>query len=167
MITQQSFVSELNGNLPFWLIDQARTATITTFDKICNESICNEVDGIDESAHYDGVIGSISFVGDLTWSLVLGMPRNSAENIAEKFVGCQIDFESPDMGEVVAELVNILAGVLSGQVENAGCRAQMSLPTVARGSDFAMLLSGKFFSQKLNFQTADNTFWVKITVAKY
>lgn len=75
MITQTSFVSELKITSPQWLAEHARVATMTTFDKICSEPTGDEITPDGDNAQYDGVIGNISFVGDLNWSLILGFPH--------------------------------------------------------------------------------------------
>ena len=41
---------------------------------------------------------------------MLGLPRQTASNLVLAFAGCEIDFDSPDMGDAVGELANILAG---------------------------------------------------------
>ena len=79
------------------------------------------------------VAGIISFIGETSWSLTWVLPREIAPVLAHKFTGFEIPFDSPDMGEMAAELVNVLAGDVVAQLEKRCIKAQMSLPTVARG----------------------------------
>ena len=43
----------------------------------------------------DGVVGIISFVGDLHWLLMVAFPRTSAENLISKFTGFEIKYDDP------------------------------------------------------------------------
>src|SRR5207244_10134077 len=113
-------------------------------------------------AQCDGVVGIISFMGGLSWSLMLGLPRETATALALAFAGFEIPFDSADMGDVVGELANVLAGGVSARLDTAGVAAQMSLPTVARGSDVELLLPGGLPSQRLPFASARGQFWVKV-----
>lgn len=139
-------------------------AVIETFEKICGDAAPYLLDT--ESAACDGIVGIISFVGDYTWSLILGLPHDAAVSIAQRFAGFEIEFESPDMGDVIGELANVLAGVVNGKLEAAGVRAFMSLPTVACGHDVHLLLPGNLLTQWLHFTTMDVDFWVKLVVAR-
>ncbi|MEZ5427218.1 MAG: chemotaxis protein CheX [Pyrinomonadaceae bacterium] len=152
--------------VPSWLIENIETSTICTFNKMLGETVCISPDDPGSEVHYDGVIGIISFVGDFTWSMVLGLPHPAAEPIAKKFAGFDIPFDSPDMGDVVGELVNVLAGVVCGEMEKNDLKMQMSLPTIARGADFQMSLPDNLIAHRLYFSTEKNGFWIKMIVAK-
>lgn len=88
----------------------------------------------------DGVVGIISFVGDISWLLMLVLPKTSAQAIAFKFTGFEVDYDSSDMGDVVGELSNILAGDIVARVGAKGIKVAMSLPTIMRGHDVEPLL---------------------------
>lgn len=150
--------------VPEVLQDSVQDAVVECFEKICGDAAAfySEIEG--ETC--DGIVGIISFVGDYTWSLILGLPHDSALTIAEKFCGFEIDFDGPDMGDVIGELANVLAGVVNGKLETAGVRAYMSLPTVARGTDVQLLLPGNLLTQWMHFSTMDVDFWVKLVVAR-
>src|SRR5688500_12131632 len=159
--------AEKTHSVPSWLIDAIETSTISAFNKMLGETICITEDSFTSEAHYDGVIGIISFVGDFTWSMVLGLPHRSAEPIAQKFAGFEIPFDSPDMGDVVGELTNVLAGVISGELESSNLKVHMSLPTIAIGKDFQMSLPENLTSQRIHFITENSDFWIKLIVAKH
>lgn len=152
------------SGIPEVLQDCVNDAVIETFGKICGDAAPYLLD--DESKTCDGIVGIISFVGDYTWSLILGLPHDAAVSIAKKFAGFEIEFDSPDMGDVIGELANVLAGVVNGKLETAGIRAFMSLPTVACGHDVHLLLPGNLLTQWLHFATMDVDFWVKLVVAR-
>ena len=158
------FIPDEDG-VPEVLIQQTEDSTIDAFTKICGEV---EIISEDETdfTHCMKIDGIISFVGDLTWSLILVFPHESAEAMAKKFAGFDIPFDSEDMGDVVGELTNVLAGVLCGNLENQGVKSQMSLPTVTRGS-FEQLMSDSLISHKIYFVTGEDLhFMVKLVVAR-
>lgn len=132
---------------------------------ICGEQPCYKGDG-DHCPKCDGLVGIISFTSDVPWSLLLGLPRETAITFAVKFTGMEIDFDSPDMGDLVGELTNILAGDATAQLDAVGITAQMSVPTAARGSDLEILLPGGLPSVRMNFSSPEGDFWVKVVTAK-
>jgi CheY-specific phosphatase CheX len=147
------------------LIEQTTRSVTETFAKICGSevSIHEEATGCPDRVK---IVGIISFVGDLMWSLALILPHDSAEEIARKFAGFDIPFESADMGDVVGELINVLAGVVSGNLETVGINSQMSLPTVARGDAFELMLPENLVSRRLHFSTTANDFLIEITAIR-
>lgn len=153
--------------VPSWLVANIQASTISTFGKMLGETTCVTPEELDNETHYDGIIGIISFVGDYTWSMVLGLPHRSAEPIAKMFAGFEIPFDSPDMGDVVGELTNVLAGVISGELESSNLKVHMSLPTIAIGKDFQMSLPENLTSQRIHFITENSDFWIKLIVAKH
>lgn len=167
MSLESNIALETNNVVPSFLIENMQSVTVSTFNKMLGETSCIDPNETVNEAHYDGVIGIISFVGDLTWSMVLGLPHRSAESVAKKFAGFDIPFDSDDMGDVVGELTNVLAGAVCGSIENTGLKMHMSLPTIARGCDFQMSMPENLISQRLHFNASESDFWVKIIVSKH
>lgn len=153
-------------NVPSVLVEQTQKAAVESFTKICGEVSIIEMDSTDFT-HGMKIDGIISFVGDLTWSMILVLPFQSAEMMAQKFAGFEIPYDSEDMGDVVGELTNVLAGVLCGNLEAVGVKSQMSLPTVTRGSDFEQLMSENLISKRIYFVAGPHRFMVKLVVAKH
>jgi chemotaxis protein CheX len=151
--------------VPAVLVEQTEKATIDSFTKICGSVSVLDTDPTDFT-HGMKIDGIISFVGDLTWSLILVLPHDSAEMLAQKFAGFEIPYDSVDMGDVVGELTNVLAGVLCGCLEDVGIKSHMSLPTVTRGSDFEQLMSENLIAKRIFFVASDNHFMVKLVVAR-
>jgi chemotaxis protein CheX len=152
--------------IPPVLVEQTLKATLDSFAKFCGDVARIETPARDlnQGMKIDGII---SFVGDLTWSMILVLPREAAEMMAQKFAGFEIPYDSEDMGDVVGELTNVLAGVLCGNLEAVGVKSQMSLPTITRGSDFEQLMSDSLISEKLFFEGAGMPFMIKLIVAKH
>lgn len=155
-----------HNEVPSVLVEQTKKATVESFTKICGEVQTLECDPTDFK-HGMKIDGIISFVGDLTWSLILVLPFDSAELMAQKFAGFEIPYDSEDMGDVVGELTNVLAGVLCGNLENVGVRSHMSLPTVTRGSDFEQLMSDSLIAHRIYFMSGSHHFMVKLVVARH
>jgi len=114
----------------------------------------------------EGIVGIISIVGDIAWSLMLGLPKPTAITLVPKFAGFEIQYDSDDMGDIVGELANIVAGDLLARLDVIGVNASMSLPTVARGSDLELLLPDKLPSMRMGFSTAEGNFWLKIAIGQ-
>lgn len=151
--------------IPSVLLENLTRAVIDFFEKTCGptnpaESTCTDCKSITK------IVGIISFVGDLTWSIVLVLPMFSAEDMSKRFAGFDVPFESEDMGDVVGEMTNIIAGMVCGFLEKDCIKAQLSLPTVARGKDFEHLVPETFIAERLYFQNNGNDFWIKVFMAK-
>lgn len=120
----------------------------------------------DASEESEGIVGLISFVGDITWSLAMMFPQTSVANLAYKFAGFEIAYDSADMGDVVGELANVLAGVVCGELENRGISSQMSLPTVTRGRQVELLLGGHLIATRFSVTTPSGNFDIRLIVSK-
>jgi chemotaxis protein CheX len=79
------------------------------------------------------VIAILSFDGVPAWSVTCRMTDETAPPFARQFAGFDIPFDSRDMGDVVGEFVNVLAGEVVAQLERRRMKHRMSLPTVLRG----------------------------------
>lgn len=153
------------AQMPAVLVEETVRSVSDSFEKICGcpINVDESLTGGDDRVR---IVGIISFVGDLMWSLALILPHDSAEKMAQKFAGFEIPFDSADMGDVVGELINVLAGVLCGNLEAAGVKSQMSLPTVARGDAFELMRPDNLVSKRLYFTAGPTDFMVDITAMK-
>lgn len=114
----------------------------------------------------DGVVGIISFVGDASWILMLALPKASAENIANQFCGFEVGYDSSEMGDVVGELANVLAGDIVARLAEEDIKVVMSLPTVMRGHDVEPLLPRGLPDKKMHYSLPGGDLMIKIAVAK-
>ena len=95
---------------------------------------------VDEAVLKDAaMLVVISLVGDVSWAVFLGVPCNTAVQLAAKFAGFEIPFDSPDMGDAIGELGNIFAGDVKAKLDAKGVRVEISLPSVTRGEALHML----------------------------
>jgi len=110
----------------------------------------------------EGIIGCISLVGDIDWSLVLSLPRPTATALAEGFAGFAVPFDGPDMGDAIGEVANLVAGETKVHLDGIGLHADISLPQVFRGDLIEVLQLPHVPSELLRFESACGPFWVAI-----
>lgn len=157
--------AEAGGEMHVALTDAVKQAVLSTFTMICGaEPSCESVQA--NGSSHDGVVGIISFMGDLSWVLMLGLPRETSSKLSLAFAGFEIEPDSPDMGDVIGELANVLAGDIVAKLEAINLKAKMSLPTVARGHDVELMLPHTFPPHRMLFNSEQGKFWVKVVVAQ-
>jgi chemotaxis protein CheX len=130
-------VASENNTLPQSdVVSQALTEVLTA---ACGTTVeaCEE---LNEDVCKDGVIISvISVMGDVEWSIFLGLPKQTAIAVAEGFAGFEIPFDSEDMGDAIGEVGNILAGTVKSILDKRGIRVDISLPSVFRADGLHIL----------------------------
>lgn len=136
-----------------------RTVTMT-FPPFCGEEP-QEVISLDLTRG-EGIVGVISLIGTLSLSFLIGLPRQTAEGLAQRFAGFEIPFDSPDMGDAISELTNVLAGRLCLELEHEQIFAQMALPTVARGEAVEVVLSTEVSTRPIYYNSPEGIFWVQL-----
>jgi CheY-specific phosphatase CheX len=70
------------------------------------------------------------------------------------------------MGEMAAELVNVLAGDVVAQLEKRCMKAQMCLPTVARGDHLEFTPAKGPGVIYIDFTSTQGKFWFRLVAAK-
>ena len=120
----------------------------------------------EDNLNKDGVlIAIISLVGDVEWSIFLGLPKVTAEAIAEKFAGFAIPFDSEDMGDAVGELANILAGLIKSKLDNISIKAEISLPSVMRADSMQVLIQRDSSTCKVCFDSELGKLWTGVVAS--
>ncbi len=127
-----------------------------------------ELQQLEDATPNDGgvIIALISLVGDVDWSIFLGLPRTTASPLTAKFCGFEIPFDSDDMGDAVGELTNILAGEVKARLDRQGVKANISLPSVIRAESIHVLKQSSVDTFKLCFGTPQGNLWAGITTHK-
>ena len=123
-------------------------------------------DLIEDSLRCEGVVGCISLVGDVDWSLVLSIPRGTAPGLVQSFAGFELPFDGPDMGDAVGEMANLLAGEVKVQLDGVGLAVEISLPQVFRGEIIEVLQLPHVPSKLLAFECSSGPLWVAIAQAR-
>jgi len=141
-------------------------AVESTFGMILGESPTYCGDGEDTADISSGMVGIIAVVGDVSWSLSVGFSPESATKIAQQFAGFEFDYESDDMCDVIGELANVLAGDVVAALDELGIKVQMSLPSVARGSDLQLIQPGAVRSLRRKYSTSFGDIVVGLAVGK-
>lgn len=86
-----------------------------------------------DEARSSAMLTTIGFTGDPPWSLTMLFSAEDAARLATQFAGFDLPIDSPDLGDAVGELLNVLAGEVVAQLDSRQVPARMSLPTVTRG----------------------------------
>ena len=155
----------MDATLPPEIIASLKAATQSTFAMILGGEPTYE--GPANDGYRGGaVIGVIPFVGCYSWSLVVVLPEQTAPLVAEKLAGFEIPYDSADMGDIVGELANIVAGDVSARLETSGISAQLGLPMVACGSDLRLLFPGDAPCASLAFSSPEGRFFMKAAGSK-
>jgi CheY-like chemotaxis protein len=110
------------------------------------------------------VFGTIAILGEVQWSVVLGFEQEAAESIVKAFVGMEIPFDSPDMGDAVAELVNIVAGEIKRQLDVRGVQVEISLPVVNAADSLRTIAQRSTTCQHQHFTCEHGKCWTSVTV---
>jgi CheY-specific phosphatase CheX len=116
----------------------------------------------EESDPCAGIMSTISFLGDPCWAFALAFPEDAAVTIAKSFAGFDIEFDSPDMGDLLGEIANVVAGDISARLAQKGVKAQMSLPTVVRGGNVSLLVPHGVSTTRLMFSGPSGTCWFNL-----
>jgi len=109
------------------------------------------------------IIGIISLVGDIEWSVFFGLPSETAVAAAAKFAGFEIPFDSADMGDAVGELTNMLAGQVKLNLDQKGISADISLPSVIRAENMTVLVQRQTAVEKKCFDSSMGKLWTGVT----
>ena len=116
-----------------------------------------------EEVGNDGLITAIiAVMGDVEWSIFLGLPKNTAVSIAEKFAGFEIPFESEDMGDAIGEVANILAGSVKNILDKRGVHVDISLPSVMRADGLHILKKRDSHSVRYCFNSTIGPLWTGV-----
>lgn len=140
------------------------TAATEVFEATCGMKLTP----LAEAETTDGqlILAVIALVGEVEWSLFLGLPSGTAAAAAAKFAGFEIPFESPDMGDAIGEVTNILAGRLKALLDKRGVRTEISLPTVMRADGLHVLVQRQSASAKICFDSPLGRLWTGVLAGK-
>ncbi len=154
------------SEIPAPIVDSVKTCVLNTFESISGvkPEFVNEGNGEEP---LNGIIGNIAvFNTDHTLSMMIAIPKETALALSEVFCGMELPFESDDMGDLVGEISNILAGDVAASIENVGFVGQSSLPTATRGSDLTLFLPNKPPTARLKFSGTGGEFWVNLALSE-
>ncbi len=119
-------------------------------------------EGDPQAEQTDMIIALISIVGDVDWAVFIGLPAQTATSLAMKFAGFEIPFDSPDMGDAVGEMTNILAGQVKALLDAKGVNADISLPSVMRAKGIHLLIQKGGQCLKRCYESPLGQFWTGV-----
>lgn len=108
------------------------------------------------------VAGIIAFTGDVSWSLALVLEEKSAPALIRGFTGFDIAFDCPNMGDAVAELVNVLAGDVVLELDKRRVKAKMAIPMVARGCPLELMAARSSTVTRLDYASKHGALWLAL-----
>jgi len=115
------------------------------------------------SAEEPVLMAMISFVGDIEWSVYIGLPQSTVVGVVSSFAGFDIPFDSDEMNDAVGELANLLAGKIKESLFRQGLRTEISLPAVFRGEKMQVLRGCEQPGVVTWFRSSHGKFWVEVT----
>lgn len=110
----------------------------------------------------DAVIGIMAYEGRPTFTMAMGLPKSTAEALAVLFAGFEIEFDSPDMADVVGEIVNVLSGDVVARIEASGTECAMGLPSVVNGKEVQVMYPSGAALAAQSYACAAGQFWVEL-----
>ena len=95
---------------------------------------------VDEAVrHGEIVLGVLSVLGGVHWSVSLGFTAAAACGVASKFSGTAMPSVNQDVGDAIGELTNIVGGRLRPLLAARDIAINLSLPTVLSASGLKIL----------------------------
>lgn len=110
------------------------------------------------------VFGTIGIVGGIHWSVGMGFQQETAAAIASKFAGFDIPFDSPDMGDAISELVNVVAGEIKRKLSEREIDVEISLPVVNAAENIRTIAQRSTTTEHRHFDSGIGKMWTSVTV---
>ncbi len=106
------------------------------------------------------ILGVISLVGSVDWSLFICLPRATAEGMAKGFSGMNIPYESDEMDDAICEILNLLAGSTKLRLASEEVSAEISLPDTLRGTAAEAMIPDGVLPLRKSFDTQHGPLWI-------
>ncbi|MER3416321.1 MAG: hypothetical protein C4297_08950 [Gemmataceae bacterium] len=168
MVTAYSEKKKLFDTLIAPVMEQA---VVQMLGQILGEPVVLVDQGPVDNGHcpHEGedLLAIIAFTGDIKWAYSLVLPKETATDMARRFAGFDIPYESQDMGDVVGEIANVLAGNVVALLDRQRIRCQLSVPTVARGRGIKIFGILDASQHRLHFEYSGGKFWFRLTAAPH
>lgn len=98
----------------------------------------------------------VSYSGDITGSVVLGLPGDSAVHIASRLAGVALEPGSEDLTDAIGEVINMIAGGAKARLN--GRTVSMSCPSVIHSPGHLVRSPGTLGCIVVPCKTGDMTF---------
>ena len=153
-------VSENETGVPEAVENAVVAAVTSTMGSICG-AVPKPASSTDAPTG-TGVVGSINVSGDLQLAISLHLPTDAASAVARKLVGVPIAADTEAMSDVVGELANLMGGEIGLQLDQAGFKVKMELPSVSR--NFTSNAAGSV--KHVAIESEQGNYWVTIVALK-
>ena len=130
------------------IIEQVKISVSRNLTSICQEEV--KFERVCKDFNND-LVGILSFVGDVSFILLLMLTDDHIRKISSKFVGVEMDTSSDDIGDLTSEIANIVFGDIDMDLKTINLRTERSLPTILKGKDMQPVLRKKAPSVILSF----------------
>ncbi|MBC8285344.1 MAG: chemotaxis protein CheX [Nitrospinae bacterium] len=130
------------------IIEQVKISVSRKLTSICQEEI--KFEKVVKEFNND-LVGIVSFIGDVSFILLIMLTDDQIRKISTKFVGVEMDTNSDDIGDLTSEIANIVFGDIDMDLKTIDLRTERSLPTILKGKDIEPVLRKKAPSVILSF----------------
>ncbi len=111
-------------------------------------------------------VGSVSFAGDATGMVSIHAGDSFSREMAAEMLGIKIEEIEGDeeVGDMLAEMGNIVAGNLKSAFTDAGLMCALSTPSFTSGTDFKIEALNMENYERFAFRCGENTIFVEMGV---
>ena len=130
------------------IIEQVKISVSRKLTSICQEEV--KFEKIVKEFNND-LVGIVSFIGDVSFILLIMLTDDQIRKISSKFVGVEMDTSSDEIGDLISEIANIVFGDIDMDLKTIELRTERSLPTILKGKDIKPVLRKKAPSVIMSF----------------
>lgn len=130
------------------IIEQIKISVSRKLTSICQEEV--KFERVSQDFNND-LVGIVSFIGDVSFILLIMLTDDHIRKISSKFVGVEMDSSSEEIGDLTSEIANIVFGDIDMDLKSINLKTERSLPTILKGKDIEPVLRKKAPSVILSF----------------
>ncbi len=139
---------KLDAQILAKIVEQVKISVSRKLTSICQEDV--QFEKISKDFNND-MIGIVSFIGDVSFILLIMLTDDHVRKISSKFVGVEMDSNSDEIGDLISEIANIVFGDIDMDLKTINLKTERSLPTILKGKDIKPVLRKKAPSIILSF----------------
>lgn len=130
------------------ILEQIKVSVSRKLSSICQEEI--KFERVCKDFEND-LVGIVSFIGDVSFILLIMLTNEQIKKISSKFVGVEMDSDSEEIGDLISEVANIVFGDIDMDLKSINLKTERSLPTILKGQNMQPVLRKKAPSIILGF----------------
>lgn len=139
---------KLDAQILAKIVEQIKISVSRKLTSICQEEI--KFEKVTKEFN-NNLVGIVSFVGDVSFILLIMLTDEHIRKISSKFVGVEMDTSNDDIGDLTSEIANIVFGDIDMDLKTINLKTERSLPTILKGKDMQPVLRKKAPSIILSF----------------